>query len=75
MLYADSFRVACIVDTDLREYTQYVKPKQGPKGLYYDVDFEIVLSFGTTEEIKAEIAWNQEVSIVCIVNSSVYSCP
>jgi len=60
---SESYKVVCTIGADMREIIQSSKPIPGPNGLYYRITYGILLSFGTTE-LKAQIAWKEEVSTI-----------
>ncbi len=51
----DKYTTFCTVEADLTSVPRR-KKKNTQGGIYYEVDWEVVLFFGLTE-IKAQIAW------------------
>ncbi|KAF7309116.1 hypothetical protein MKEN_01113700 [Mycena kentingensis (nom. inval.)] len=55
---ADNYSILCTVKADTSSLAQSLTPRFSASGMYYQLDFDIVLSFGLTE-LKAQIAWNE----------------
>ena len=56
----DMFSTLCTVNADIAELVKTLRPQRGPRGLYYRLEFDIILSFGLTE-LKAQVAWMESV--------------
>ena len=52
----------CTVEVDLSHLTRKTEDikKRGPKGKYYQIDYEVALLFGLTE-LKAQLIWKEKV--------------
>lgn len=52
----------CTVEVDLSHLTKKTEDikKRGPKGKYYQLDYEVALLFGLTE-LKAQLIWKEKV--------------
>jgi hypothetical protein len=61
----DNFQVLCTIKADASQLLQDVEPCYGPLGIYYQRDYDIVLSFGLTE-LKAQLSWVEGVSIYAL---------
>ncbi|KAJ6605464.1 hypothetical protein DFH09DRAFT_204052 [Mycena vulgaris] len=53
---SDKYSVLCTVHADTSKLANTLRRLEGRLGPYYQLDFEVVLSFGLTE-LKAQIAW------------------
>ena len=51
----------CTIEADLSRAPILTLPKNSGNGVYYSVDFEVILLFGMTE-LQAQIAWKENVS-------------
>ena len=51
----------CTIEADLSRVPLLPRPKARGEGSFYRVDYDIILLFGITE-LKAQIAWNENVS-------------
>ena len=61
------FSTLCSVTADTRQMAKRLKPLKGVGGApYYKFDFNVVLLFGLTE-LKAQISWMEDVSLIFIV--------
>ncbi|KAJ7214941.1 hypothetical protein GGX14DRAFT_609817, partial [Mycena pura] len=56
----DNYGVLCTVRADTSKIAKTLKPRHGQRGVYYDLQIDVVLSFGLTE-LKAQIAWVENV--------------
>ncbi|KAJ7275877.1 hypothetical protein C8J57DRAFT_1311909 [Mycena rebaudengoi] len=52
------FETMCNVIADTRQLAINLEPKRSPGGRYYQISYDVVLSFGLTE-LKAQIAWKE----------------
>ncbi|KAJ7157455.1 hypothetical protein C8R46DRAFT_1178680 [Mycena filopes] len=52
----DKYPVLCMVHADTSQISRTLKPQHGQSGIYYRLEFDVVLSLGLTE-LKAQIAW------------------
>ena len=43
-----------------------LQPIRGPKGIYYRLEFDMVLLFGLTE-LRAQLSWREDVRQLTIV--------
>ncbi|KAH9940109.1 uncharacterized protein BXZ73DRAFT_43141 [Epithele typhae] len=57
----------CSVHADTSKVTQ--RPMQGPKGTYYEQEYDVILLCGLTE-LQAQIRWMENVSIYSLLNSA-----
>ena len=55
----------CTIEADISRIPMLHRPKATGKGNFCRVDYEIILLFGMTE-LKAQIAWKENVSVVSI---------
>ncbi|KAJ7073103.1 hypothetical protein C8F01DRAFT_268957 [Mycena amicta] len=55
---SENYSTLCTVHAETFTLAQTLRPLFGTKGVYYQLDFDVVLSFGKTE-LKAQIAWKQ----------------
>ena len=63
---ADNYYKLCTIEADLSRAPRLLIPKAKKRGgLYYRVDYDIVVLFGATE-LKAHLAWKEFVSNVII---------
>ena len=51
----------CTIEADLSRAPILTLPKTSGNGIYYSVDFDVILLFGMTE-LQAQIAWKENVS-------------
>ncbi|KZP18863.1 hypothetical protein FIBSPDRAFT_744893, partial [Athelia psychrophila] len=58
----ENFSVLCKIEADTSKLSQTLKPRNGPLGQYYRLDYSVVLLFGLTE-LKAQICWIENVSV------------
>ncbi|KAI9573815.1 hypothetical protein HD554DRAFT_2012318 [Boletus coccyginus] len=59
-----SFSTLCHVCFDVREAAKTLTPRRkmsGQAGFYYGLDFDVIISFGSTE-FSAQVAWKENVS-------------
>jgi len=62
-----SYLIACTVEFgDLKDHVQSLKPRTGIGGVYYYLEFDVILSFGTTE-LKAFVSWKDAVSALGLI--------
>ena len=59
--FADNYTVLCTIEADLSRAPIHTLPKTLGNGIYYFVEFEIILLFGKTE-LQAQVAWKENVS-------------
>jgi hypothetical protein len=58
------FSTLCTVTADTSQLAYSLQPLRGIGGIeYYHLEFDVVLQFGLTE-LKAQISWMEEVSVV-----------
>ena len=55
----------CTIEVDLSHLALPPLPKYSGKGNFYQVDCDLVLSFGLTE-FKAAIAWKENVGLLMV---------
>ena len=66
LYFADNYHKLCTIEADLSRAPRLLIPKAKKRGgLYYRVDYDIVVLFGATE-LKAQLAWKEFVSNVII---------
>ena len=58
---ADNYTKLCTIEADLSRVPMLPRSKVGGGGIFYRVDYDLVLLFGLTE-LKAQIAWGEKVS-------------
>ena len=63
------YSILCYVQADLSHIPKYAKTSLMDKGRYYRIDFDVVLSLGLTE-VKAYIAWKENVRFIDILAST-----
>ena len=51
----------CTIEADLSRAPILTLPKTSGNGIYYSVDFDVILLFGMTE-LQAQVAWTENVS-------------
>jgi hypothetical protein len=56
----DGFAVACDIEGDLSNLAGALKQFNGPRGIYWRLDFEVGILFGTTE-LAAVLIWKENV--------------
>jgi len=56
----------CAIEVDLSHLPLPPLSKPSGKGIYYRVDYEVILLFGLTE-LKAMVAWKENVSPVLVL--------
>lgn len=64
LIMTESFSTLCTICFDLSEVAKTLTPRRrlfGPRGFYYSLRFDVIISFGTTE-FSAQVAWNVDVS-------------
>lgn len=62
---AENYTKLCTINVDLSHLPLTARPKATGPGLFYRLDYEIVLLFGLTE-LKAQVAWKEKQGIkVC----------
>ena len=67
------FSTLCTVTADTRQMANLLQPHYGMNGvLYYRLDYKVVLLFGLTE-LKAQISWMENVSVIFIAPDFTYS--
>jgi hypothetical protein len=60
------FSTLCTVMADTRQIAKILKPLRGVDGKqYYRFNHDVVLLFGLTE-LKAQISWMEDVSVISI---------
>jgi hypothetical protein len=59
---ADNFTKLCTIEADLSRIVVTHRKATG-MGSFYRVDYDIILFFGMTE-LKAQVAWTKNVSVV-----------
>ena len=66
------FSTLCYVTADISHIR--TPPKMSPNSakVYYSVDYDVIYSFGMTE-LKAFLAWKENVSPILIIESRVLS--
>ncbi|KAH0836421.1 hypothetical protein J3R83DRAFT_8024 [Lanmaoa asiatica] len=60
----ESFSTLCLVRFDLQDAANTLTPKRkllGQEGFYYSLNFDVIISFGSTE-FSAQVAWKVDVS-------------
>lgn len=57
------FREVCHVEADLSALAGSLTRQYGPNGVYWQVHFDIALTFGATE-LKAYLVWEEKVGII-----------
>ena len=57
----DRYTKLCTIEIDLSHLPLSPRTKPAAAGVYYRLDYEIVLQFGLTE-LKAQVAWKEDVS-------------
>ena len=60
LYFADNYTKLCTIKADLSRAI-FTQPKDGGKGSFLRVDYDIILLFGMTE-LKAQVAWKENVS-------------
>jgi len=55
----EHFSVLCTIEADTSELSKALKPRNGPLGKYYCLDYSLVLLFGLTE-LKVQICWKED---------------
>jgi len=65
-IYAEAYPTICTVEADTKSIARSLKPIHGVDGPYYVLNYDIVLTFGTTE-MKAQVAWKEKVGIPCCI--------
>jgi hypothetical protein len=67
----DLFQALCIVNADLSELKQLIKPRINWSSghSYYTLEFEIIILFGLTE-LKAQVAWKENVGNIPFCDDS-----
>jgi hypothetical protein len=68
-MLSDDFSVLCRVHADTSRVVSTLLPRHEKLGPYYTLEIDAVLSFGVTE-LKAQIAWEENVSFIHIVHIS-----
>ena len=58
---ADNYKKLCTIRANLSRIPILPHPKVTGGGIFYRVDYDLVLLFGLTE-LKAQIAWREKVS-------------
>ena len=58
---ADNFSELCTIEADLSRVPMLPRSKVTGGGIFYRVEYDIVLLFGMTE-LKAQLAWKENVS-------------
>jgi hypothetical protein len=57
----DMYSTLCYIEADTSRVCKALTPQRTPKGTYYKMEFDIILSFGLTE-LTGQIAWKENVS-------------
>ncbi|KAF7296192.1 MYND-type domain-containing protein [Mycena chlorophos] len=52
----DKYSKLCAIKADVTNAARNLRPRIGPSGVYYQSNFDVVLSFGLTE-LTAQLAW------------------
>ena len=61
-LKLDMYPTICYIGANTLQISRNIQPRRSPGGkVYYALEFEVILLFGLTE-LKAQIAWKEEVS-------------
>ena len=68
---ADNYTKLCTIEADLSRVPLLPLTKAKGRGVFYRLDYDIVLLFGMTE-LKAQVAWKEKVSVVL---PSSFFCP
>lgn len=64
--HAENYTKLCTINVDLSHLPLVARPKVTGPGLFYRLDYEIVLLFGLTE-LKAQVAWKEKQGMkVCL---------
>ena len=58
---ADNYKKLCTIRADLSRIPMIPQRKVTGGGIFYRVDYDLVLLFGMTE-LKAQVAWRENVS-------------
>jgi hypothetical protein len=58
--FIDMFSTLCTVEADTSQVPRM--PRYGSQGVYYRIDFDVILSFGLTE-LKAQLSWTVNVRL------------
>ena len=67
------FPTLCTVTADTRQMAKLLKLRYGVGGVpYYRIDYKVVLLFGLTE-LKAQISWMENVTVIFIGLDFTYS--
>ncbi|KAL4068706.1 hypothetical protein V8B97DRAFT_2024646 [Scleroderma yunnanense] len=60
----DKFTTLCTVRADTSKLARKLSPKRSKEGImYYVIDVKVILLFGLTE-LKAQVGWNEDVTVV-----------
>jgi hypothetical protein len=59
VVLAENYTRLCTINVDLSQLPVSTRPKTKGRGVYYRLDYEIVLLFGLTE-LEARVAWKQK---------------
>ena len=62
----ENYTRLCTIKKDLSRLPLPPLSKPSGKGIYYHLDYEVILLFGLTE-LKAMVAWKQNVSSVLVL--------
>ena len=65
--FAANYTKLCTIEADLSGVPLLPQPKAVGQGTYYSVDYDFVLLLGMTE-LKAQIAWRENVSVSFILS-------
>lgn len=53
---ADGYSLACEIKADMSKARPTLSKEKGPKGAFWNLEFDVVINFGATE-LAASIAW------------------
>lgn len=65
-VFTANYTKLCTIEIDLSHLPLTPRAKPNSTGLYYRLDYDIVLLFGLTE-LKAQVAWKEGVSVSLFV--------
>ena len=59
--FADNYKKLCTIEADLSGVPLLPQPKGEGRGIFFGINYEIILLFGITE-LKVQVAWHENVS-------------
>ena len=61
LIFPENYTKLCTIEADLSRVPLLPRPKATGNGIFYSVNYDIILLFGMTE-LKAQVAWTENVS-------------